>query len=302
MSAVRSPIINKRKEKNGVKKALPTILVIIIFIAGVSVFLYPTVSNYLNRKNSTRAITEHNEKLSKLSPETIAQEREAARRYNESLFGNAVVLTDPFDPDAYPITDGEYTELLALDTVMAYIEIPAIDVYLPIYHGTSEETLLIGVGHLENTSLPVGGESTHAVLSAHCGLPSARLFTDLHLIKEGNIFRIHVLDETLTYQVYEIETVDPEDSSSLFIKEGEDIVTLITCTPYGKNTHRLLVRGRRIEESKDQPITEPEIEKEMTWEDYSKLAAIGIAAVFIMLLLGGAVRSFIRRKKNEKAD
>ena len=284
------------------KKALPTILVIIIFIAGVSVFLYPTVSNYLNRKNSTRAITEHNEKLSKLSPETIAQEREAARRYNESLFGNAVVLTDPFDPDAYPITDGEYTELLALDTVMAYIEIPAIDVYLPIYHGTSEETLLIGVGHLENTSLPVGGESTHAVLSAHCGLPSARLFTDLHLIKEGNIFRIHVLDETLTYQVYEIETVDPEDSSSLFIKEGEDIVTLITCTPYGKNTHRLLVRGRRIEESKDQPITEPEIEKEMTWEDYSKLAAIGIAAVFIMLLLGGAVRSFIRRKKNEKAD
>ena len=284
------------------KKALPTILVIIIFIAGVSVFLYPTVSNYLNRKNSTRAITEHNEKLSKLSPETIAQEREAARRYNESLFGNAVVLTDPFDPDAYPITDGEYTELLALDTVMAYIEIPAIDVYLPIYHGTSEETLLIGVGHLENTSLPVGGESTHAVLSAHCGLPSARLFTDLHLIKEGNLFRIHVLDETLTYQVYEIETVDPEDSSSLFIKEGEDIVTLITCTPYGKNTHRLLVRGRRIEESKDQPITEPEIEKEMTWEDYSKLAAIGIAAVFIMLLLGGAVRSFIRRKKNEKAD
>ena len=302
MSAVRSPIINKRKEKNGVKKALPTILVIIIFIAGVSVFLYPTVSNYLNRKNSTRAITEHNEKLSKLSPETIAQEREAARRYNESLFGNAVVLTDPFDPDAYPITDGEYTELLALDTVMAYIEIPAIDVYLPIYHGTSEETLLIGVGHLENTSLPVGGESTHAVLSAHCGLPSARLFTDLHLIKEGNLFRIHVLDETLTYQVYEIETVDPEDSSSLFIKEGEDIVTLITCTPYGKNTHRLLVRGRRIEESKDQPITEPEIEKEMTWEDYSKLAAIGIAAVFIMMLLGGAVRSFIRRKKNEKAD
>ncbi|MDD6312176.1 MAG: class C sortase, partial [Firmicutes bacterium] len=286
----------------GVKKALPTILVIIIFIAGVSVFLYPTVSNYLNRKNSTRAITEHNEKLSKLSPETIAQEREAARRYNESLFGNAVVLTDPFDPDAYPITDGEYTELLAHDTVMAYIEIPAIDVYLPIYHGTSEETLLIGVGHLENTSLPVGGESTHAVLSAHCGLPSARLFTDLHLIKEGNLFRIHVLDETLTYQVYEIETVDPEDSSSLFIKEGEDIVTLITCTPYGKNTHRLLVRGRRIEESKDQPITEPEIEKEMTWEDYSKLAAIGIAAVFIMLLLGGAVRSFIRRKKNEKAD
>ena len=116
---------------------------------------------------------------------------------------------------------------------MASIEIPAIDVDLPIYHGTKEETLLKGVGHLENTSLPMGGESTHAVLSAHCGLPSARLFTDINLLHEGNIFRIHVLDETLTYQVYQIETVEPDDSSSLFIQEGKDLVTLITCTPYG---------------------------------------------------------------------
>ena len=128
-----------------------------------------------------------------------------------------MVLTDPFDPDAYPITDGEYDELLAFDDIMAYIEIPAIDVYLPIYHGTSEEVLLIGAGHLENTSLPAGGPSTHAVISAHCGLPSARLFTDLHLLKEGSLFRIHVLDQTLTYQVYGIDTVDPQDSSSLFI-------------------------------------------------------------------------------------
>lgn len=285
------------------KKYLPTILIIIVFFAGISVFLYPTVSNYLYKKNSTRAITEHAEKLSSLSPEIIAEEKEAVRRYNKSLFENAVVLTDPFDPDAYPITDGEYTELLALDPVMAYIEIPAIDVYLPVYHGTSEATLLIGVGHLENTSLPMGGESTHAVLSAHCGLPSARLFTDLNLLREGSLFRIHVLDETLTYQVYEIETVDPDDSSSLFIREGEDIVTLITCTPYGKNTHRLLVHGRRIEEKEAAAVKEPEIEKEMTWEDYTKLAAIIITAVFVIILLGGAVGGFIRRKrKNAKAD
>ena len=285
------------------KKALPTLLIIFVFLAGIAVFLYPTVSNYLYKKNSSKAITSHAENLSKLSPEVIAEEKEAVNRYNQSLFKNAVVLTDPFDPDAYPITDGEYTELLAFDDVMAYIEIPAIGVYLPIYHGTEEETLLIGVGHLENTSLPAGGESTHAVLSAHCGLPSARLFTDLNLLKEGSLFRIHVLDEILTYQVYEIETVNPDDSSSLFIKEGEDIATLITCTPYGKNTHRLLVHGRRIEENEDTLIEEPKIEKKMTWEDYTKIAAICITTVFVLLLLVGTVKGLIRRKnKNEKAD
>lgn len=285
------------------KKALPTLLIIFVFLAGIAVFLYPTVSNYLYKKNSSKAITSHAENLSKLSPEVIAEEKEAVRRYNQSLFDNAVVLTDPFDPDAYPITDGEYTELLAFDDVMAYIEIPAIGVYLPIYHGTEEETLLIGVGHLENTSLPAGGESTHAVLSAHCGLPSARLFTDLNLLKEGSLFRIHVLDEILTYQVYEIETVNPDDSSSLFIKEGEDIATLITCTPYGKNTHRLLVHGKRIEENEDTLIEEPKIEKKMTWEDYTKIAAMAITVVFVLLLSGGAVTALIRRKnKNEKAD
>lgn len=285
------------------KKALPTLLIIFVFLAGIAVFLYPTVSNYLYKKNSSKAITSHAENLSKLSPEVIAEEKEAVRRYNKSLFENAVVLTDPFDPDAYPITDGEYTELLAFDDVMAYIEIPAIGVYLPIYHGTEEETLLIGVGHLENTSLPAGGESTHAVLSAHCGLPSARLFTDLNLLKEGSLFHIHVLDEILTYQVYEIETVNPDDSSSLFIKEGEDIATLITCTPYGKNTHRLLVHGKRIEENEDTLIEEPKIEKKMTWEDYTKIAAMAITVVFVLLLSGGAVTALIRRKnKNEKAD
>lgn len=285
------------------KKSLPTILIILIFLAGISVFLYPSVSNYLHKKNSTRAITEHAEKLSALSPETIAAEKEAVNRYNRSLFENAVVLTDPFDPDAYPITDGEYTELLAMDPVMAYIEIPAIDVYLPIYHGTDEATLQIGVGHLENTSLPVGGESTHTVLSAHCGLPSARLFTDLHLLQKGSLFRIHVLDEILTYQVYDIDTVDPDDSSSLFIRKGDDLATLITCTPYGKNTHRLLVHGKRIEEQKAAAVKDTVIEKAMTWEDYTKLAAIGITVIFVLILVGSGVGKMIRRKPSHaKAD
>ncbi len=284
------------------KKFLPGILVVLVFIIGIAVFFYPTISNYLYEKNSSRAITEHAENIAKLSPEVIAKEKEAADRYNKSLFENAVVLTDPFDPDAYPITDGEYTQLLAFDDVMAYIEIPAIDVYLPIYHGTKEETLLKGVGHLENTSLPVGGKSTHAVLSAHCGLPSARLFTDLHLLKKGNIFRIHVLDEVLTYQIYKIETVNPDDSSSLFIQKDEDIVTLITCTPYGKNTHRLLVHGKRIEENVDTLKKEPEIEKKMTWEDYAKIAAILISTVFVLIFIGSVIEGLIEIKKNGKAD
>lgn len=284
------------------KKHLPTILIIVMFLAGGAVFLYPAISNYLYQKNGTKALTQQTEKLSAISPERIAEEKELVKRYNDSLFENAVVLTEPFDPDAYPITDGEYTELLAFDEIMANIEIPAIGVDLPIYHGTREETLQIGVGHLENTSLPIGGETTHAVLSAHCGLPSARLFTDLNLLKEGNIFRIHVLDETLTYQVYKIQTVEPEDSSSLFIQEGEDIVTLITCTPYGKNTHRLLVHGRRIEEKADAPIEEPEIEKKKTWEDYTNLAAAGIAIAFVLLLMGSGISDLVRRKKYENID
>ncbi|MGN1133299.1 MAG: class C sortase [Oscillospiraceae bacterium] len=284
------------------KKFIPGILVVLLFISGIAVFFYPTVSNYLYEKNSSRAITEHEENISKLSPEVIAKEKEAADRYNKSLFENPVVLTDPFDPDAYPITDGEYTELLAFDDVMAYIEIPAIDVYLPIYHGTKEETLLNGVGHLENTSLPVGGKSTHAVLSAHCGLPSARLFTDLHLLKKDNIFRIHVLDEVLTYRVYKIEIVEPDDSSSLFIQKDKDIVTLITCTPYGKNTHRLLVHGQRIEENEETLKEEPKIEKKMTWEDYAMIAAIIISAVFILLFIGSMIEGFVEIKKNKKVD
>ena len=285
------------------RKALPTVFIILIFLAGIAVFLYPTVSNYLYEKNSTKAITRHVEKIAELSPEVIAAEKEAVKRYNQSLFENVVVLTDPFDPDAFPITDGNYTELLAFDDVMAYIEIPEIDVYLPIYHGTEEETLSIGVGHLENTSLPVGGLTTHAVLSAHCGLPSARLFTDLHLLKKGSIFRIHVLDEKLTYQVYAIETVTPDETSSLFIQKGKDLVTLTTCTPYGKNTHRLLVHGKRIEENQDTSIEKPRVEQQMDWEYYTRSAAIAITVIFVLLLLGSAVASLIwRKKKNEKAD
>lgn len=279
------------------KKILPTVLITLVFFIGVAAFLYPTVANYLYEKNSSKLIVDHAEKLEQIDPELLAAEKEAVARYNQSLFENAVVLTDPFDPDAFPITDGEYTQLLAVDDVMAYLEIPAIDVYLPIYHGTSEEALRTGVGHLENTSLPMGGETTHTVLSGHCGLPSARLFTDLHLLQEGNIFHVYVLDEVLTYQVYKIEIVEPENRSSLYIEEGKGLVTLITCTPYGKNTHRLLVHGKRIEVSAQSPIEEPEIEQEKTWEDYTVPVAIGVTILFLLLLVSNVILSIRRRKR-----
>lgn len=291
---------DKGKKNNSFKRNLPTILVVLVFIVGISVFLYPTVSNYLNEKNSTRAITNHIEKISKLSVDTIAEEKEKVRRYNKSLFENCVVLTEPFDEDAHPITDGEYDELLAFDPVMAYVEIPAIKVNLPIYHSTSEEVLLKGVGHLRNSSLPIGGESTHAVLAAHTGLPSARLFTDLVSLKKGNLFYIHVLDEVLIYRVYKIEVVLPNETKSLFIQKGRDLVTLTTCTPYGKNTHRLLVHGERIEKKEAQQVREPKVERKMTWEDYSKLAVICITAVFILILLSSIIAGIVRKKKKKK--
>ena len=234
--------------------------------------------------------------------EEIAAEMDAAHRYNYSLFNNAVVLTDPFDPDAYPITDGNYDELLATDDIMAFVEIPAIKVNLPIYHHTTEDVLVKGVGHLENTSLPVGGESTHAVLSAHCGLPSAKLFTDLHLLKVDNIIKIHVLDETLFYKVNNIEVVLPDDSSSLHIIKGRDIITLITCTPYGKNTHRLLVHAERTEGSTEKDIEEPSVDKEYTWQDYAKLAAIIISVIFVAVLAAGGIKSKIKRRKKKNEE
>lgn len=267
------------------KKYLPTLFTVLIFAVGIVVFLYPTVSNYLYEKNSSNAIENHKEAIESLSKEELADEKEAVRRYNQSLYDNAVVLTDPFDPDAFPITEGEYMKLLASDRIMAYLEIPCINVFLPICHGTSEGVLKTGVGHLENTSLPIGGETTHVALSAHCGLPSARLFTDLELMQEGNLFRIHVLDEVLTYQVYSIDIATPDDSSSLQIVKGDDLVTLITCTPYGKNTHRLLVHGRRISEQAASNTEEKVAERSFGWADYAMVAGMLLCVIFIILLI-----------------
>lgn len=234
---------------------------VLLFLIGLSILLYPTVSNMWNTYRDSQLISNYSSSVSSDdNSEKLDSMWKAAEEYNKKIKQESV-------PDAFSIRDGEtdeeYESLLNLngDGMMGYVEIPVIDQSIPIYHYTTEATLEKGAGHLFGSSLPVGGESTHAIISAHRGLPSAKLFTDLNLVEEGDVFYLHVLDQTLAYEVDQILTVLPDETESLGITEGEDYVTLITCTPYAVNTHRLLVRGHRIayEEAKEIEKTEHKV-------------------------------------------
>lgn len=228
----------KKKTKN-----LTTILLVVLLFAGLSLLLYPTFSDYWNSLHQTRAISNYAENVANLDTDKYDQLWAAAQEYNASL------LERDSDFALSQEQQEEYDDLLDVSGlgVMGYIEIPEISCSLPIYHGTDESVLQIAIGHLEWSSLPTGGESTHCVLSGHRGLPSAKLFTNLDKLVEGDIFMLRVLDEVLTYEVDQILIVEPQETSSLKIAQGKDYCTLVTCTPYGINTHRLLVRGHRIE-------------------------------------------------------
>lgn len=219
------------------------------FLVGICILLYPTISDYWNSKTQSRAITDYESVLDDLAPEDYTAIFEEAHAYNKALYETAFPLTD------YPKVPG-YNEALSVteNEMIGYLKIDRIGVELPIYHGTSEDVLNRGVGHLEGSSLPVGGENTHAVMSAHRGLPSAKLFTDLDRMEIGDTFQVIVLDQVLTYQVDFIKVIEPNDVADLQIIEGGDYCTLFTCTPYGINTHRLLVRGIRIETIKEKPM------------------------------------------------
>lgn len=256
---------------------LTTILLFLILIAGLSLLLYPSVSDYWNSFHSSRAITTYAEDVVGMDEEQYAEIWSAAWEYNQSL------LSRNTDFSLSASQKNEYEQLLDVSGigVMGYIEIPEISVSLPIYHGTSDSILQVAVGHLEWSSLPVGGESSHCVLSGHRGLPSAKLFTDLDKIREGDIFLLRVLDEVLTYEVDKITIVEPSQVSDLQIVEGDDLCTLVTCTPYGVNTHRLLVRGHRfenIEESRTIRVTADALQIE-------PLLVAPFAALPLLLLL-----------------
>lgn len=229
------------------KKNLTTVLLILAFLAGLSLLLYPTVSDYWNSLHQSRAITEYAEQVNELDNELYEQLWADARSYNQTLLQN---------PDRYEMTDeerAEYESLLDVSGtgIIGYIEIPLIGCSLPIYHGTEESVLQIAVGHIEGTSLPVGGAGCHSVLSGHRGLPSAKLFTDLDKLTVGEDFILRILDETLTYEVDQILIVEPYELDALAIDPERDYCTLVTCTPYGINSHRLLVRGHRIENQEE---------------------------------------------------
>jgi sortase A len=219
------------------------------FLVGVCILLYPAFSDYWNSKTQSRAIKNYESVLENMKPEDYTAIFENAHNYNKALYETEYPLLD------YESVPGYYDTLRITDNDMiGYLKIDRIGVELPIYHGTSNYVLNRGVGHLEGSSLPVGGESTHCVMSAHRGLPSSKLFTDLDRIEKGDTFQIIVLDQVLTYQVDQIKVITPTDIEDLKIVEGADYCTLFTCTPYGINTHRLLVRGVRIETIKEKPI------------------------------------------------
>ena len=219
------------------------------FLVGICILLYPAFSDYWNSKTQSRAIVDYESVLENLAPEDYTAIFEEAYAYNRALYATKFPLTD------YDQVPGYYDTLRVTENEMiGYLKIDRIGVELPVYHGTSDEVLSKGVGHLEGSSLPVGGESTHSILSAHRGLPSSKLFTDLDRVEIGDTFQIIILDQVLTYRVDFIKTILPTDVSDLQIVEGYDYCTLFTCTPYGINTHRLLVRGIRIETLKEKPV------------------------------------------------
>ena len=276
------------------KKNWSTILLIVILIIGLSLLLYPTFSDWWNSFHQSRAIASYTEQVANMDDEKYDEIWAEAWEYNQSLLEN---------PNRFVLSDEQkekYEQLLDVtgSGIMGYIEIPSIGVMLPVYHGTNEAVLQIAVGHLEWTSLPVGGESSHCVVSGHRGLPSAQLFTDLDKMVEGDIFVFHVLDEVLTYQVDQIRIVEPSETEDLMIVEGEDLCTLVTCTPYGVNSHRMLVRGHRIENIEAEKVvrvTADAIQIE------PMIVAPFVAAPMLLLLLIGLLWPK-KKKKTRRND
>lgn len=291
------------KSKKKSKITIKDIIRLLVLLVAFAVLLYPTYSRYLNEKNGSKVVSEYDEKSVKLSKAEKEQMLADAREYNQEMLGN-IDLIDPFS-QTEPEVDERYESLLNVEGsgMMGYVKIPKINVELPIYHGTSESVLQAGVGHFQGTSLPVGGDSTHTVLTGHRGLPDKTLFTNMDKMEIGDIFYIKVLDETLAYEVDQILTVLPEDTEALSIVPGQDYATLVTCTPFAINTHRLLVRGHRIpyeEANKIEPDTKIKPELSFT----AKVLIVTILVILIGLI--GAIiyciRDRKRRKQSDKKD
>lgn len=278
------------------------IIPILIVLFGFALLSYPFISNYMFEKSAGSTIESYKKQSKTYDQKQKEKALKEAKEYNQDLTRSAVQLTDPFKAKKNNGETMVYNNILNLDQsgVMGYLEIPCISVNLPIYHGTDAEILERGVGHLAASSFPIGGKSTHSVLTGHTGLSSAKLFTDLTEMKKGDLFFINVLGQTLAYKVDQISVVKPEDTRKLQIVDGKDYVTLVTCTPYGVNDHRLLVRGVRTKYVKDQKTKIRQRNKDSQWMGtYKRAIAIGLAIV-MALVLSGKVYQKLRRKKTEK--
>lgn len=227
------------------KRALPILISVLLFLSGCGMLLYPALSNWLSSRRQSELYASYQEQVDELDDGDAEAELQKAEAYNNQLADQVKLVSDPFQNGTADIA--EYDAILNVTPagVMGYVEIPSIGVFLPIYHGVSNDILMKGAGHLPETSMPVGGPSTHAVLAGHSGMSRARLFTDLTKLKTRDVFYIHVYDRTLTYSVDQVKKTVPTDTSDLQIVDGEDYVTLVTCVPVGVNSHRLLVRGKR---------------------------------------------------------
>ena len=289
---------------NSTKKKVITICVAVVaFIIALGITLYPMISTWYNERHQAEVHIHYQEKVEQVDNTKLIEAKELAVAYNQTILPGAQD-EDSFSNEALLNAIEDYAGLLNLagDGIMGYVEIPKIGVSLPIYHGTNNSTLERGVGHLLGSSLPVGGESTHSVLTAHSGMASQKMFSDLDRMKIGDVFYLDVLGERLAYQVDQIKTVLPYDTTYLQTEIGSDLCTLVTCTPFGVNTHRLLVRGTRIPYEEAEVIVEEKLETEepvkSTWEQqYLQGIIIGVSAV-VILGLGIMVFCIVRRRRN----
>lgn len=285
------------------KRTTIIILAIVVFLAALGITFYPVISNYVNARYASEIQTSYEEVIEDTNNLLLETARQSAIRYNESIIPGTAEA-DAYSQEALLKAMEDYEDQLnvADNGIMGYISVPKLGINLPIYHGTGDDTLERGVGHLLGSSLPVGGDSTHTILTAHSGMASQKMFSDLPQLEIGDVFYLKVLGETLAYQVDQINTVLPHDTTFLGIEQGEDLATLVTCTPFGVNTHRLLVRGERIPYEEAEVIVEATQEEvvESTWEQhYLKGILIGFGVVAVLGMIGCAAW-LIRRRCYEK--
>ncbi len=277
-----------QKKKRKISNRVITIILIVILVVGLAVLLYPTIANWWNERTMSRAVASYNEAVADMTEEDYTEAFAAAEVYNEEIYqlGSATTLVFPERVEGYD----EILDITGTG-IMGYVTIDRISVELPIYHGTADNVLAAGAGHLEGSSFPIGGENTHSVISAHRGLPSAKLFTSLDKMEVGDTFTITVLNQVFTYQVDQINIIEPNELEYLYIEPGEDYCTLMTCTPYGINTHRLLVRGTRIENLSHIQV-DPEADKVNTL-----LVAVFVAIPLLIILFIWLIVSTRRNRK-----